>query len=94
MHRKEILNSLDNYLDNSVLFSSAQESVDELHQIVLDVEEKVDLEVPQESMQNIELFEDEEDIAKYLPLGLKYSSMIIFQVSVPRDLVLIGGKTR
>jgi len=57
--QKEILNSLDKYIDNSVLFASAEESVQELHQIVLDVEDKVDLEVPQESMQRIELFEPE-----------------------------------
>ena len=73
------------------MFADAQESVNELHQIVLDVEEKVDLEPPQESMQHIELFENEEDIAKYLPLGLNraYDSEITFS---PRDLVLIGGK--
>ena len=78
-------------IDNSVLFADAQESVNELHQIVLDVEEKVDLEPPQESMQHIELFENEEDIDKYLPLGLNraYDSEINFS---PRDLVLIGGR--
>ena len=63
--QREILNSLDNYIDNSVLFADAEESVNELHQIVLDIEEKVDLEPPQESMQHIELFEDEEEISKY-----------------------------
>ena len=57
--------TFDNYIDNSVVFSSAEESVQELHQIVLDIEDKVDLEVPQESMQRIELFEPEEEIGKY-----------------------------
>ena len=48
-----------------------QESVNHLHQIVLDIEDKVDLEDPQESMQRIDLFEPEEDLAKYMkPLGL------------------------
>ena len=55
MLRKRFLNSLDNYLDNSVLFASAEESLEQLHQIVLDVEDKVDLELPQESMQRINL---------------------------------------
>ena len=89
--QKEILNSLDNYLDNSVLFASAEESVQELHQIVLDVEDKVDLEAPQESMQRIELFEPEEEISKYLGLGLneEYDYDIKFS---PRDLVLVGGR--
>lgn len=89
--QKEILNSLDAYIDNSVVFSSAEESVQELHQIVLDIEDKVDLEVPQESMQRIELFEPEEEISKYVGLGLNadYDHEIKFS---PRDLVLVGGK--
>ena len=89
--QKEILNSLDTYIDNSVVFSSAEESVQELHQIVLDIEDKVDLEVPQESMQRIELFEPEEEISRYVGLGLNadYDHEIKFS---PRDLVLVGGK--
>ena len=35
--QKEILNSLENYIDNSVLFADADESLDQLHQIVLDI---------------------------------------------------------
>ena len=65
--QKEILNSLEDYIENSVAFEDAQESVDHLHQIVLDIEDKVDLEEPQESMQRIELFEPEEDLEKYIP---------------------------
>ena len=56
--QKEILDSLEHYIDNSVAFENAEESVNHLHQIVLDVEKKVDLEMPQESMQRITLFED------------------------------------
>ncbi len=89
--QKEILNSLEDYIDNSVAFEDAQESVDHLHQIVLDIEDKVDLEDPQESMQGIELFEPEEDLEKYVPLGLnaEYDHEIQFS---PRDLVMVGGK--
>ena len=89
--QKEILNSLDNYIDNSVLFADAEESVAQLHQIVLDIEDKVDLEVPSESMQRITLFEPEEEIGKYVGLGLntEYDHDIKFS---PRDLVLVGGR--
>ena len=89
--QKEILNSLEDYIDNSVAFEDAEESVNHLHQIVLDVEDKVDLERPQDSMQRITLFEDEEDIGNYLPLGLntEYDHEIKFS---PRDLILVGGK--
>lgn len=89
--QKEILNSLEGYIDNSVLFADAEESVGQLHQIVLDIEDKVDLEVPTESMQRISLFEPEEEIGKYLGLGLneEYDHDIKFS---PRDLVLVGGR--
>ena len=89
--QKEILNSLEEYVDQSVAFEDADESVAHLHQIVLDVEEKVDLERPQDSMQRISLFEDEEELGNYLPLGLntEYDHEIQFS---PRDLILVGGK--
>jgi hypothetical protein len=89
--QKEILDSLETYIDNSVAFEDAEESVAHLHQIVLDVEKKVDLQEPQESMQRITLFEDDTEIGKYLPLGLNadYDHEIQFS---PRDLVLIGGR--
>ena len=88
--QKQILDSLEDFVDNSVSFENAQESVDHLHQIVLDIEKKVDLEDPQESMQRIYLFEPEEDIAKYIPLGLNAEYDRVTQFS-PRDLVMIGG---
>ena len=89
--QKQILDSLEDFIDNSVAFENAQESVDHLHQIVLDIEGRVDLEDPQESMQRIDLFEPEEDIAKYIPLGLnaEYDHSVQFS---PKDLVMVGGK--
>ena len=89
--QKQILDSLEDFVDNSVAFENAQESVDHLHQIVLDIENRVDLDDPQESMQRIDLFEPEEDIAKYIPLGLNAEYDIDVQFS-PRDLVMVGGK--
>ena len=89
--QKEILDSLETYIDNSVAFEDAEESVAHLHQIVLDVEKKVDLQEPQESMQRIALFENDDEISKYLALGLNadYDREIQFS---PKDLVLIGGR--
>lgn len=89
--QRQILDSLEDFVDNSVAFENAQESVDHLHQIVLDIENRVDLDDPQESMQRINLFEPEEDIAKYIPLGLnaEYDHTVQFS---PRDLVMVGGK--
>ena len=89
--QKEILNSLEDYVDNSISFEDAEESVKHLHQIVLDVENKVDLQEPQETMQRIPLWEPDDDIGKYLPLGLNadHDNEITFS---PRDLVLVGGR--
>ena len=89
--QKEILGSLEKYIDDSIAFEDAEESVTHLHQIVLDIEKKVDLELPQESMQRISLFESDDEIGRYLPLGLntEYDHEIQFS---PRDLVLIGGR--
>jgi replicative DNA helicase len=89
--QKEILDSLEDYVENSVAFENASESVNHLHQIVLDVEDKVDLEDPQESMQRIELFEPEEDLARYMKLGLNEEYDYEIQFS-PRDLVMVGGR--
>ena len=89
--QKEILDSLEDYVDNSISFEDAEESVKHLHQIVLDVEEKVDLQEPQETMQRIPLWEADDDIGKYLPLGLNtdHDNEIMFS---PRDLILVGGR--
>ena len=48
-----ILNSLEKYIDNSVAYLDADESVSALHDIVLDVGDKVELDTHQQSMQRI-----------------------------------------
>ena len=89
--QREILNSLEDYVDNSMSFEDAEESVGHLHQIVLDVQDKVELQDPQESMQRIPLFESDDEIGKYLPLGLNTDHD--FEISFsPRDLILVGGR--
>lgn len=89
--QQQILLSLENYVENSVAFEDAEESVNHLHEIVLDIENKVDLEDPQESMQSITLHEADEDIAKYVAFGLNTEYDFDIQFS-PRDLVMVGGK--
>ena len=87
----EILDELDGFVDKTVAISSAEENVEALQQIVLDVGERVDLKPPEENMQVINLFESEQEIRKYLPLGLNqdYDQKMKFS---PRDLVLVGGR--
>lgn len=87
----EILDEMDGFIEKTVAISSAEENVEALQQIVLDVGERVDLKPPEENMQVINLFESESEIKKYLPLGLNqdYDQQMKFS---PRDLVLVGGR--
>ena len=87
----EILDELDKYIDNTVAMASAEENIEQLQEIVLRVSDKVDVKPPEESMQSISLFEDDKELARYLPLGLnsEYDSQIQFS---PKDLVLVGGR--
>ena len=85
----EILDELDKYVDKTITMASAEENIEQLQEIVLNVSDKVDVVPPSESMQTITLFEDEEQRAKYLGLGLntEYDSTVKFS---PKDLVLVS----
>jgi len=88
--QKEILDELEDYVENSVAFENAEESLGHLHQIILDVENRVEIQNDQESMQRINLFESEEEYSRYLSLGLNDEFDLLHQFA-PRDLILVGG---
>ena len=87
----EILDELDKFIEKTVAISAAEDNVESLQQIVLDIGERVDLKAPEEDMKTISLFDSEDQLKKYLPLGLndEYDQGMKFS---PRDLVLIGGR--
>ena len=87
----EILDELDTFIDKTVAISNAEENVEALQNIVLDIGDRVDLKPPEENMQTIALFDSEKDLKKFLPLGLNddYDQGMKFS---PRDLVLVGGR--
>jgi len=87
----EILDELDKFIDKTVAISSAEENVEAIQQIVLDVGERVDLKAPEENMQTIPLFDSDKDLKRFLPLGLndEYDQTLKFS---PRDLILVGGR--
>ena len=89
--QKEVLNELEKYIEFSVAFESAEDTLKHLHDIITRVEDKVELKDPEESMQNITLFEPDEELDRYVSLGLNsdYDSFMKFS---PRDLILIGGR--
>lgn len=89
--QREILVQLEGYIDRSIAFETAEESIGHLHQIVTDVETKVDVRDPAETMERITLFESDEELARYITLGLNADYDFKFQFS-PRDLILIGGR--
>lgn len=89
--QREILDQIDKYIETSVAFESAEESLISLQQIIHNVEQKVDIRDPAESMERMPLFESDEDLAKYISLGLneEYDDIVKFG---PTDYILIGGR--
>ena len=89
--QSEILDEVDKYLDNSVAMSRAEENIEAVENIVLNVKSKVDLDVESVSMQKISILETEAEMERYLPLGLndEYDQSMRFTNT---DLILIGGR--
>lgn len=89
--QKEALFQLDKWVDGTISFETAEEVVRHLQQIAIDLEEKVELTPAEESMQRIELFESDEDMAKRVTLGMnsEFDANHDFR-SI--DYILIGGK--
>ena len=89
--QSEILDEVDKYLDNSVAMSRAEENIEAVENIVVNVRAKVDLDVESVSMQKISILETDAEMQKYLPLGLNddYDQSMRFANT---DLVLIGGR--
>lgn len=89
--QNEILSQIDQYVDETIAFSTAEENLESLQEIVVEVSEKVDTTPPNENMAKIELFDPEEELGKFVTLGLNQEYDIDFAFS-PKDLVLVGGR--
>ena len=87
----EILNKLEYYIDETISIADAKENIDHLQEIVVQVQDRVDTMADSDEMDTIELFDSEEDLANYLPLGLNQDYDINFQFS-PKDLVVVGAQ--
>jgi len=86
----EILEKIEEYIDEHITIADASENIDYMQKIVVDVQDRVETATDNESMESVELFDSEEDLAKYLPLGLNndYDKDNNFS---PKDLVIVGG---
>jgi len=89
--QSESMNLIEKFLETSVAMSTAEEIVEAIQDIVLELEDKIDLIPEEENMQKISLFEPEEMLERSVPLGLN-SEYDLETTFGPGDLILIGGK--
>jgi replicative DNA helicase len=89
--QSEILSRIEFFLDNTITLADAKENIDALQEIVVQVQDKVDTSTDSESMEDIELFDSEEELSQYLPLGLNTDYDLNYTFS-PRDLVVVGAQ--
>lgn len=89
--QSEILRRMETYLDDTISIADAKENIDYLQEIVVQVQDRVDTAIDSDDMDTIELFDSEEDLGKYLPLGLNQDYDISYQFS-PKDLVVVGAQ--
>jgi len=89
--QKETLSQLHKYVEHSISFETAEETIESLYDLISKVEDKVELRSSEENMQKINLFESDEEIADYIPLGLnsEFDNLVRFKSS---DYILMGGK--
>ena len=89
--QKEVLTSLESYVEKSLAFEDAEETLGHLQQIIIDIESRVELKDPQETMQYIGLWDSDDSLQKHVALGLneEYDFNIKF---APTDLILVGGR--
>lgn len=89
--QKETLDKLYDFVENSITFETAEETIDSLYEIIANIESKVELRDSNDNMQKLSLFDSEEEVEGYVPLGLNYN----FDQKVKFkniDYILMGGK--
>jgi archaellum biogenesis ATPase FlaH len=89
--QKEALFHIDKFIDTSLAFETAEETISHIQQIAADLELKVDVKDPAESMQKINLFESEEDLGNRVTLGLNEEFDANYQITTT-DYVMVGGE--
>lgn len=89
--QKETLYQLHNYVEKSISFETAEETIESLYTIISKIEDKVELKSSEENLQKLNLFATDEELADYIPLGLnaEFDDKVRFKSS---DYILMGGK--
>jgi len=88
--QKEFLFQVDRLIDSSLAFETAEETIKSIQEIAIDLERKVEIGDPAQSMQKINLFETEEEVAARVTLGLNAEFDANYQI-VTTDYVMMGG---
>ncbi len=89
--QKETLFQLHKYVEHSITFETAEETIESLYNIISRIEDRVELNNSEDNLQKLNLFESDEDLADYIPLGLnaQFDDMVRFKST---DYILMGGK--
>lgn len=88
--QSEAIQGLEKFLDESMTYSSAEETIESLYTVITNVEKKVDLVKPRDSIEKVELFDSDEELDASLRLGIneEYDEKFIFSNT---SLILLGG---
>ena len=62
--QSEILSKIETYLDDTISIADAKENIDHLQEIVVAVQDRVDTTKDNDPMDEVELFDSEEDLAR------------------------------
>tara|TARA_B100000902_G_scaffold400045_1_gene475139 strand:+ start:15398 stop:16765 length:1368 start_codon:yes stop_codon:yes gene_type:complete len=88
--QSEILGSIETYIDKQIAISDARENIDLLQEIVVSVEDRVDTQDANESMETIELFDDDETYKKRISLGLNQDFDLEYSFKSD-ELIMLGA---
>lgn len=88
--QKEVIAGLTKFVNESLTFDTAEETISGMYEVISTVEKKVDLLKPKDSIEKVELFDTDQELDASLRLGLnsEYDERFIFPNT---SLILIGG---
>jgi hypothetical protein len=89
--QKETFTQIDRWIEGSIAFESAEEVVRTLQSIAYDIEQKVEIQPEEESMQKLSLFESDEEFARHIVLGLNSDFDAVYDF-LGNDYIMMGGK--
>lgn len=88
--QKEALNEIHNFVEKSISFESAGETIQHIYDIAANLETKVDVLDLDNDMQRINLFEEDDVVAGYIRLGIneEFDKLVRFKQT---DYIIVGA---